>query len=101
MLTSSLQNAGCEPVRVSQVESQTKSLETVAQELREIVSALTQKLHSVSRLGPPISDAKPELRVPEEMLVPLATNLRETWRSINDSVDRLRELNAQVELPGA
>lgn len=92
-------NAGCEAVRLSQVEERSKALEGAAEDLIKAVAEIEKRLVSVCRAN----DLQPEpglnKSAPEECLVPLAENLRSTWRTVSSCVDRLRRLSVSVELP--
>jgi hypothetical protein len=85
-----------EVVRPPQVQDQVNTLEINAKDLSEIVSALISKLSSVTQPRPEISNSK--LSVPEPVLVPLASKLREVCSDVRSSVDRLRDLCASIEL---
>lgn len=89
--------AGCVPIRVAQVEEQCGNIHGALQDLLKMVDEIEQRLRSVTRNAEPMPEKT--LQAPEEVLVPLAGNLRESWRSINSAVNRLRALNSAIELP--
>ena len=89
-------NMSASPV-ICQVTLQTQSLSEIARELTEIVVELDKNLSSVMRARPPKLESTGSPA--EEVLVPLANELRETWKILYSVAAVLREMNGALELP--
>lgn len=90
------QLTGQPEVRLTQIEEQTSGLHVNAQDLEKMVEAIISKLTPVCN---PLGVGGKANSTPQPVLVPLAMKLQEICTSIRNSVDRLRELNASIELP--
>lgn len=85
-------------VRRTQVEEQLVGLEVNADDLEKMISTLEGRLRSVTQvlLERESKDGNiPQIR---PVLVPLAERLEKSISRIRGSIDRLRELNANIEL---
>lgn len=87
---------GVTSIRSPQVEEQVKGMEVLADDLRNMVEVLSKRLVSVTR--PNLAKDEP-MSTPREVLVPLASQLRDILDSVNNSINVLRELGGAIELP--
>lgn len=96
MTAINLNQCGVIVTKQSQVAEQIQALETFAEDLAVALDTIQQHLSSVLRQSLNKPEVLPE--VPRELLVPLAEKLRGIGEKINYNINRLREINNQIEL---
>ena len=80
---------------ISQLEIEIEALKTVALDLQEGVGQLDRRLVLVMRERP----VPCPLETPEEVIVPLAHQLREIYKILRFTAGTIREIDDVLELP--